>query len=80
LNSDTESTVLAVHTATSEVDLRLIQRETSVQIDLFLSKPLTKEKIRRLLRELEDKNQKTRPKRLGLAELDDQGRAIKRIC
>jgi CheY-like chemotaxis protein len=57
---DTEDAVLALHSAVSEVDLQLIEHEANAQIDLFLSKPLTKEKIQCLLRVLDDKHTKER--------------------
>ena len=52
LNPDTEDAVLALHLAVSEVDLH----EANAQIDLFLSKPLTKEKIQCLLHVLDGKH------------------------
>jgi CheY-like chemotaxis protein len=52
-----KNAVLAVHTAMGEFDLRRMEREANVQADLFLTKPLTQEKLRRLLDGLKSKRQ-----------------------
>lgn len=59
-NFDARDAVLAVHTAMSEFDLRLIESEGNVQADLFLTKPLTEDKLRRLLDALRNKRQAVR--------------------
>ena len=47
---DTKSALLAIYSAMSDVDLRALQLETPSEIvDLFLPKPLSMEKIDRLL-------------------------------
>jgi DNA-binding response OmpR family regulator len=60
LNRDTQGAVLALHSAMSDADLRLLGLETDAQIDLYLTKPLTEEKIQRLLDELGNRHKKTR--------------------
>jgi DNA-binding response OmpR family regulator len=59
-NSEAKDAVLAVLTAMDNVDLRLIECETDVQVDFFFSKPLTEEQLRRLLNELSSKRQAAR--------------------
>jgi CheY-like chemotaxis protein len=54
-NSNAKDAVLAVLTAMDKADLRLIERETDVQVDLFFSKPLTEDHLRRLLDVLRNK-------------------------
>ena len=59
-NSNAKDAVLAVLTAMDKAGLRLIERETDVQVDLFFSKPLTEDQLRRLLNELRSKRQNAR--------------------
>jgi CheY-like chemotaxis protein len=49
--------VLAVHTAMGQFDLRMIEREANVQIDVFMTKPLNQQKLSKLLAELKNKRQ-----------------------
>ena len=45
-NPGTSGTLLVMHTAMSDTDLRILEREMKTEeFDLFLSKPLTQEKI-----------------------------------
>jgi DNA-binding response OmpR family regulator len=59
-NSDAKEAVLAVLTAMDKVDLRLIECQTDVQVDLCFSKPLTEQQLRRLLNELGSRRQAAR--------------------
>jgi CheY-like chemotaxis protein len=53
-NPDTRHAVIALHSAMSDVELRAIQRGISAdEVDLFLSKPLTQQKVDNLLAALE---------------------------
>jgi CheY-like chemotaxis protein len=50
-NPVTRDALLVVHTAMSDADLRVLEREMGKdQVNMFLSKPLTEEKLDRLLR------------------------------
>lgn len=60
-SSDANDAVLAVHTALGEFDLRIIEREADVRIDVFLTKPLTREKLLNLLKALRNKRQAAPP-------------------
>jgi hypothetical protein len=51
---------MTVLTAMGNVDIRLIECETDVQVDFFFSNPLTEEQLRRLLNELSSKRQAPR--------------------
>jgi two-component system, OmpR family, alkaline phosphatase synthesis response regulator PhoP len=47
----TRNALLVVHTAMSDADLRVLEREMGQdQVNLFLSKPLTEEKLDQMLR------------------------------
>lgn len=48
-NPDTKDVVFALHSALSDIDLRDIELEFGDQIDVFLSKPLTNDKLNKLL-------------------------------
>jgi CheY-like chemotaxis protein len=45
--------LIAMHTAMSESDLRVLERHTDAPVNVFLSKPLTVEKIEALVSQLE---------------------------
>ncbi len=52
-NPDTKNALLAIHTSMSETEIRVFEREIhSDEVNLFVSKPLTEEKVGRLLAEL----------------------------
>jgi len=52
---DAQHALVAMHTAMSETDIRILEREVQAdQVNLFLSKPLTEKKLNRLLDELAD--------------------------
>jgi CheY-like chemotaxis protein len=73
LRSDSEAkdAILAVLTAMDNIELRLIECETEVQVDFFFSKPLTEEHLSRLLKELSRKRQAA-----ALTDLDNQGKSL----
>ena len=49
-NPNTKNALLAIHTAMSDMDLRAFEQEIhSDEVNLFVSKPLTEEKVDRLL-------------------------------
>jgi CheY-like chemotaxis protein len=48
----TKDTLIAMHTALGERDLRTFERQTDGWVDLFLSKPLTPEKLDTILSQL----------------------------
>lgn len=54
---EAKDALLAVQTAMSEFDLRIIEREADVQIDAFMTKPLTEQKLLSLLKQLRNKRQ-----------------------
>jgi CheY-like chemotaxis protein len=51
-NPATKDALLVIHTAMSEVEIRMFERIQRSEVNLFLSKPLTQEKLNRLLAEL----------------------------
>jgi CheY-like chemotaxis protein len=52
-NPKTKGVLIALHTAMDNVDIHLLERETHAKaVNLFLSKPITEEKLERLLAEL----------------------------
>jgi two-component system CheB/CheR fusion protein len=48
-NPHTKNVVFALYTALSEGELRALEREAGSYVDLFVSKPLTEEKLKTLL-------------------------------
>src|SRR5262245_60282246 len=51
-NTHTKHVVFALYSALAEADIRVLEREARGQIDLCFSKPLTVEKLKKLLRRL----------------------------
>jgi len=49
----TSDALIAMHTALTESDLHVIKRYTDASVNVFVSKPLTKEKLDSLLSQLE---------------------------
>src|SRR4030095_10072147 len=46
---ETKDALIAIHTALGERDLRTFEREANTSVNLFLSKPLTHEKLDKIL-------------------------------
>jgi CheY-like chemotaxis protein len=59
-NPDTRHALFALHSATSEVELRTLKREIGVDVDFFLSKPITPQKLDSLLAALKLMRKSTR--------------------
>ena len=52
-NPDTKQSLLALHTGSPDMEIRQFQRESHLdEVNMFLSKPLTAEKIQKLLARL----------------------------
>jgi len=49
---EAKDALIAIHTALGENDLRMFEREAGASVNLFLSKPLTPEKLDRILTQL----------------------------
>jgi CheY-like chemotaxis protein len=63
-NPNTNYAVFALHSAISDVELRALEREIDAdEVNLFLSKPLTQQKLDRLLSALEVMRESTRSQR-----------------
>jgi CheY-like chemotaxis protein len=53
-----KTVVIAIHTAMTESDLRMLGRCEDAAVDLFISKPITEDKIDRLISQVQSRAQR----------------------
>jgi DNA-binding response OmpR family regulator len=56
---ETKDALIAIHSALGDSDLRTFEREAGASVNLFLSKPLTPEKLDRILTQLNELRRST---------------------